>query len=312
MVTISQFAKDFGLKPYYVSPECRDKSITVIEVDRPGLELSGFFEYHQKSRLVLVGKKEIAYLAHMTEESAYQAFLQICAPETPGIIVCHGQVIPETVIKAAEKKQCAIYGTEVETSAFEADALNYLSEKLAPKTSLHAELLEIFGAGTLLIGSSGIGKSEISLDLIKKGHILVADDKVDIYNVRDRLEGAAPRMIYGMMEVRGIGIINVARMFGINSLKNKTHVKYCIELVPFNPEEPIDRIGSMNKTMDFLGVKIPYIKIPVSAGRSISELVEVAITNFKLKEEGYDSASEFERRFDEMAKSGCSEKKDSK
>lgn len=310
MVTISQFAKDFNLKPYYVSPECQDKPITVIEVDRPGLELSGFFEYHQKSRLVLIGKKEIAYLAHMTEESAYQAFLQICANETPGIIVCHGQEVPNIVIKAAEKKQCAIYGTEVETSAFEADALNYLSEALAPKTSLHAELLEIFGAGTLLIGSSGIGKSEIALDLIKKGHILVADDKVEIYNVRDKLEGMAPEMIYGMMEVRGIGIINVARMFGINSLKNKTQVKYCIELVPFKPEEPIDRIGSLNKTMDFLGVKIPYIKIPVSAGRSISELVEVAITNFKLKEDGYDSAAEFEKRFNEMAKASSQEKKD--
>ncbi len=297
MFTIKDFADNFNLKPYYVSPSSLSKEMTVIEVDRPGLEMSGFFEYHQKSRLVLIGKKEIAYLSHMSEESAFQSFLQICASETPGIIICHGQPCPKILLDAAKKKECAVFGTEVETSAFEADALNFLSEKLAPMTSVHAELLEIFGAGTLLIGQSGIGKSEVALDLIKKGHILVADDKVDIYNVRDRLEGTAPNMIYGMMEVRGIGIINVARMFGINAMKKKTHVKYCLELVPFDPTEKMDRLGVSHQMKEFVGVKIPYLRIPVSAGRSISELIEVAITNFKLKEDGYDSAEEFIKKF---------------
>jgi len=309
VITIAEFAANFNLKPYYVSPISEKKTMKVIEVDRPGLEMSGFFEYHQKSRLVLIGKKEIAYLSHMSEESAFQSFLQICANETPGIIICHGQECPKVLLEAAKRKECSVYATEVETSAFEADALNFLSEILAPRTSMHAELLEIFGAGTLLIGSSGIGKSEVALDLIKKGHVLVADDKVDILDVRDRLEGSAPSTIYGMMEVRGIGIINVARMFGINALKRKTHIKYCLELVAFDPKEPLDRIGTSNQTEEILGLKIPYLKIPVSAGRSISELIEVAITNFKLKEYGYDSAKEFQKRFDQMAKQG-SDKED--
>jgi HPr kinase/phosphorylase len=294
--TIDELATHFSLKKEFASPTSLKKPITVIEVDRPGLEMAGFFEYHQKSRLVLVGKKELAYLSHMTEEAAYQAFLQICANETPGIIVCHGIKCPDVVLKAAEKKDTSVFSTGMETSAFEADALNYLSEKLAPRTSIHADLLEIFGSGTLLLGSSGIGKSEVALDLLKRGQVLVADDKVDILNVRDRLEGSCPDVLYGMMEVRGIGIVNVPRMFGINAIKRKAHIKYCIELVPFNPSEAYDRLGNQEQTIKFLDKEIPYLKLPVSPGRSMAEVIEVAITNLKLKEFGYNTAEEFEKK----------------
>lgn len=297
--TIKDLADHFGLKPVYTSPKSEAKAINVIEVDRPGLELAGFFEYHQKSRLVLIGKKEMAYLAHMLPEASYQAFLAICAEETPGLIFCHGVEVPSTVIKAAQKKDCAIYSSPVDTSEFEADALNYLSEQLAPRTSVHANLLEIFGAGCLLIGDSGIGKSEVSLDLIKRGHTLVADDKVDILNVRNRLEGSAPELIYGMMEVRGIGIIDVPHMFGINSLKRKAHIRYCLDLRAYNPSEPVDRLGNSGQTIEYLGIKIPYVMLPVSPGRSMAEVIEVAVTNFKLKDFGFDSSSEFEEKMTE-------------
>jgi HPr kinase/phosphorylase len=298
--TIADLAADFNLTPVQVSPEAAKKPITVIEVDRPGLEMAGFFEYHQKSRLVLIGKKETAYLAHMSEQAAYQAFLTICAEETPGIIVCHGLECPAVISKAAAQKNCAVYATQVETSAFEADALNYLSEQLAPRTSVHGNLIDIFGDGILILGDSGIGKSEVSLDLIKRGHVLIADDKVEILNVRGRLEGSAPDITYGMMEVRGIGIIDVPRMFGINSVKRKAHIKYCIDLKAFDPAQPVDRLGNMNQKIDFLGIKVPYVMLPVSPGRSMAEVIEAAVTNFHLKEYGFDSTAEFEKRMGEM------------
>lgn len=296
--TIGELAENFGLVTVVSSPKSISKKISVIEVDRPGLELAGFYEYHQKTRLVLIGKKELAFISHMQSFSAYQAILQICAPETPGIVICHGLPCPEEIKRAAEKKDCAVFQTLEDTSTFEADVLNFLSEKLAPKTSIHANLMEIFGCGTLMIGDSGIGKSEVSLDLLKRGHVLVSDDKVEILNVRNKLEGSSPAITFGMMEVRGIGIIDVSRMFGINAVKRKSQITYCVDMRLFNPKEVVDRLGSTSKTIEYLGVKVPYVKLPVSSGRSMAELVEIAITNFKLKDSGFDSAREFERRMD--------------
>jgi HPr kinase/phosphorylase len=295
-----QLSNHFGLKTYFSSVSSLKRKIKVIEVDRPGLEMTGFFEYHQKSRLVLIGKKEIAYLDHMEHSQALKVLEQICSEETPGLIVCHDMPCPPVILEAAKKKDCAVFGTEIETSAFEADALNYLSEQLAPTTSLHGNLLEIFGEGVLLLGASGIGKSEVCLDLIKRGHTLVADDKVDIRNVRNHLEGTSPEVIYGMMEVRGIGIINVPRMFGINALTNKTTIRYCINLVPFSASLPVDRIGNSTDQTTILDIKIPCVTLPVSPGRSMAEVIEVAVTNFKLKAYGYDSAYQFEKKLEEF------------
>lgn len=301
MFDILSFANHFGLKTHYASTTAVKREFSVIEVDRPGLEMTGFLEYHQKSRLVLVGKKETAYLAHMSYENAYKAFLNICSDETPGIIICHDLNCPKVILDAAKKKDCAVFGTEIETSAFEADALNYLCERLAPHTSIHGNLLRIFDEGVLLIGDSGIGKSEVCLDLIKRGHTLVADDRVDISNVRNQLIGETPEIIYGMMEVRGIGVVDVGRTFGINSLRKKSTIKYCINLIKFDPKTvKLDRLGTKAKYKTILDLPIQEIVIPVSPGRSIAEVIEVAITNLKLKESGYDSAYEFEKRLTEF------------
>jgi HPr kinase/phosphorylase len=294
--SITEFANHFELKPIFASTNSLSKSIKVIEVDRPGLEMTGFFDYHQKKRLVLLGKKEVAYLEKMTYEQAYNIFLQIFDVETPGLVVCHGIECPGVVIQAAKQKDCAVFQTNIETSTFEADALNYLSEKLAPCISIHANLLEVFSEGVLIKGDSGIGKSEVALDLIKRGHCLVADDKVEIRRIRDTLEGTAPGIIYGVMECRGVGIIDVARMFGINALKKKKRIKYCLELVKFDNNTTFDRLGNLDTYVEYLGVKIPLVKLPVSPGRSVAEVIEVAITNLKLKEAGFDTTKEFEKR----------------
>lgn len=291
----------FNLHVVFASATSLSRNVTSVEVDRPGLEMTGYFEFHRKTRLVLIGRKEMSYLERMSYEQAYEVFLKICSLETPGIVICHGLDCPGVIIAAAMKNNCSVFTTKTDTSEFQADVLNYLSEKLAPLTSIHANLLEIFGEGVLMIGDSGIGKSEVCLDLIKRGQTLVADDKVEIRNVRGLLEGQAPEIIYGVMECRGIGIVDVVHTFGINSLKRKVRIKYCIDLVKFDPKVNFDRLGSDEKT-SYLGVEIPYVKLPVSPGRSVAEVVEVAVTNLKLKEYGFDSRKEFEKRLDDFRK----------
>ncbi len=302
-VTILDLANHFNLKPLFASATSLQKEIKVCEVDRPGLEMTGFFEYHQKQRLVLIGKKELAYLSHMSYEDAYKVFLEIADKETPGLVICHDIECPGVIIAACMVKDTSVFTTKIETSAFEADALNYLSERLAPLVSIHANLMEIFGVGVLIQGDSGIGKSEVSLDLIKRGHSLVADDKVDIKRVRDTLEGSSPEIIYGMMECRGIGVISVSHMFGINALRRKVLISYCLNLVKLDSNTNFERLGNLkNETIDFLGVNIPVVTLPVSPGRSMAEVIEVAVTNLKLKAAGVDTANEFVKRLDEFRK----------
>ena len=310
MCSIITFANHFGLKQYYISEHSINHNINIPEVDRPGLELTGFFEHHQKDRLILLGKKELTYINSLEYEQAYKVMLELCNEEVPGIVVCHDLECPKAVMDAAIKNDVAVFGTEIDTSVFEADALYYLSEVLAKKTSLHANLLQIFGQGCLLIGPSGIGKSEISLELIRKGHCLVADDRVDIADVRGKLIGTCPETIYGMMEVRGIGIINVSRMFGVNSLTKRSHIRLLINLVPFNTEIPLERIGMKTDHYEILNESIPLIRLPVSAARSMAEIIETAVTNFKLKDDGYDTGYEFQKRLLEIQERRLEEKRE--
>ena len=301
MLTILDYASHFGFVTFVGSSESLHRPIRTAELDRPGLELTGFFDYHQKDRLILLGNKEFAYLEKIDANKQIAVFDKLCNDRVPGIIICQGKTCPEVLKEVATKKQVAVFGTAQRTGETYSDSLTYLSEKLAPRTSLHACLLEIFSEGVLLMGKSGIGKSETSLELIKKGHCLVSDDKVDISLVRDKLIGRAPDLILGMMEVRGIGIIDVPRMFGINSLKESARINFAIKLVPFSERLQVERIGMQTEHIEILDEKVPCITLPVSAARSMAEIIEAAVTNFKLKRYGYDSAYEFEKRVRELS-----------
>ena len=203
-------------------------------------------------------------------------------------------------MRAAKETNCPIFSSDADTSRLSSDMYIYLAEALAPKTAVHACLMEIYGIGVLILGESGIGKSEISLDLIKKGHRLIADDRVDIRDVRGKLIGTCPESIYGMMEVRGIGIIDVTRMFGINSLSKSEKISFVVNLVSFDKREPLERVGMKTDRYEILGEFVPMVKLPVSAARSMSDIIEAAVTNFKLKDYGYDTGYEFQRRLTEL------------
>ncbi len=300
MLKIIQLANHFGLSCINGSQQSLSRPISRIQVDRPGLEISGFFEYHMKDKLCLIGNKEIALMKTLDDKLIYQNVKKIADPACPGIIFCQGNKVPKPFLKACQENDCPLFMSKQTTSNLLQQIISYLSDKLAATTSMHAQLLQIFGAGVLFIGESGIGKSEVSMELIKKGHRLVADDKVNIKEIRGQLVGEAPALLRGMMEIRGIGIIDITKMFGINSLSYQSVINYAIELVPFEKANKIERFGIKTEYLNILKSKIPIITLPVSAARSMAELIEAAVTNFKLKDQGYDSSFEFEKRMHEL------------
>jgi len=302
MVTMTDLAAHFGLKTIVGSPSALSRPITIAEVDRPGIEIMGFFKNHEYSRISLIGNKEMSVINSMKKDELVKNFTKLCDPKCPGIIICQGLKCPEALLEVAKKKDFPLFETSMGTSTFSFAILEYLSYKLAPHTSIHACFLEIYDVGTLLIGESGIGKSEISLDLIKRGHRIIADDMVDISLVRGELIGKCPDVLKGMMEVRGIGVIDVSRMFGINSIMQSSAIDAAINLVSFNKDRPMERLGAKNDHIEILGVKKPLVELPVSAARSMAQIIETAITNLKLKDFGYDSSYEFQRRFMELGR----------
>ena len=300
MLTSLDLATHFGFKVISGDMRALSRPVKVPKLDRPGVELLGIFHFQEKERIMLIGNKEIAIIKDSDPDFIYHNCLRIFAPECPAIIITQGNACPDCLMKAARDNNAPLFSTAADTSTLSSDMYVYLSEALAPKTAVHACLLEIYGIGVLLLGESGIGKSEISLELIRKGHRLVADDRVNISDVRGKLIGTCPESIRGMMEVRGIGIINVSRMFGVNALADKSSIKLVIDLVPFKKEEPLERVGMKTDRYEILGETVPLIRLPVSAARSMSEIIETAVTNFKLKTSGYDTGYEFQRRLSEL------------
>lgn len=300
MLTSLELANHFGFNVINGDLSALQRQVKIAKLDRPGVELLGIFHFHEKERIMLIGNKEIALINDSDPDFIYHNCLKIFVPECPACIITQGNTCPEPVLRAAMQVNAPLFSSNQDTSTLSSDMYVYLSEALAPKTALHAVLMEIYGIGVLILGESGIGKSEISLDLIRKGHRLIADDRVDISDVRGHLIGTCPESISGMMEVRGIGIINVERMFGVNALAEKSRIRLVIHLIPFKKEEPVERIGMKTDQYEILGETIPLIRLPVSAARSMSEIVETAVTNFKLKDYGYDTGYEFQKRLSEL------------
>lgn len=300
MLTSFDLANHFGFNVINGDVTSLQRTVKIAKLDRPGVELLGIFHFHDKDRIMLIGNKEIALVNDADPDFIYHNCLKLFGPECPACIITQGNLCPEPILRAAKEMHAPLFSSNQDTSTLSSDMYVYLSEALAPKTALHAVLLQIYGIGVMLLGESGIGKSEISLELIRKGHRLVADDRVDISNVRGHLIGSCPESISGMMEVRGIGIINVERMFGVNALASSCRIRLVINLIPFKKDEPLERIGMKTDRFEILGESVPLIKLPVSAARSMSEIVETAVTNFKLKDYGYDTGYEFQKRLNEL------------
>ena len=296
-VTVKMLVDRLKLKVVYGKKELLGKPITTADISRPGLEMAGYFDYYSPERLQLVGMKEWTYLKTMTANNRYSVFANIFRKETPAVIVARGLEIPEEMLQAAKENGVAVLQGRNSTSSLSGDMSWYLNSQLAERTSVHGVLVDIYGMGVLIQGDSGIGKSETALELVKRGHRLVADDRVDVY-AKDEgtLWGEPAEILLHLLEIRGVGIIDVMSLYGASAVRNSSQVQLAIYLENFEDGKVFDRLGNGNEEIELQGVKIPPVRIPVKTGRNVSVVIEAAAMNYRAKQMGFDATKTFEER----------------
>lgn len=300
-ITVRDLIDKLRLKVVYGNESLFEKEITTADISRPGLEMTGYFDYYTPERIQLVGMKEWSYLIKMTSHNRHQVLRKMFQPETPVIIIARDLEIPEEMLRAAEEKQIAILSSRVPTSRLSGELSSYLDSLLAERTSVHGVLMDIYGMGVLIQGDSGIGKSETGLELVKRGHRLVADDRVDVF-ARDEMTlwGEPAEILRHLLEIRGVGIIDVMSLYGASAVKDSSQVQIAVYLENYTKEQTYDRLGNNAEEIEFCGVTIPRIRIPVKTGRNISIVIEAAAMNYRAKEMGYDATKTFEDRLTQL------------
>ena len=302
MISPESFAGALGLTVLSPAPP-RGIDIGVADVCRPGLQFAGYFDIFANERPQVIGKSEMAYLVSLPEDVFEARLEKYFSYPIPCIVVTRGMSCPDRLRLKAQEHGVPIYSTQDVTSAFNTRAITYLSEALAPRTSVHGVLLEVFGVGVLITGESGVGKSECRLELIKRGHLLVADDVVDVTRLGGKLRGEAPEIVRDFMELRGIGIVNIKSIFGVGAVMRRKVIDTIVNLEMWRPDKEYDRLGNQDRTREILGVQVPVIEIPVSMGRNLALIVEIAARNWRLRSEGYDALGELDERL--MKSYGC-------
>lgn len=282
-----------------------DRDVFVAELNRPGFELAGFFKHTDFRRIILFGEKEMAFVSEMSKEAQLACFSKLANDETPCIIIAKGYKCPEILKNIALKREFPIFETKQATGRVSIDLTGVLDEALAAETLIHGVFLNIYGKGVVIRGDSGIGKSEIALELIKRGHFLIADDAIELYHIGQGIVGKAPEVLKNLLEIRGIGVIDVSKMFGVASVLAKDNVDLIIQLERWLPSREYTRIGieEDDATEDILSVPIPKMVVPVTGGRSMSAIIEAAVMNMQLKDSGFDSSKEFVNRILDNIKS---------
>ena len=295
-VKLKNLIRDNRIVHVYQGEQCvDDKKLSVSDIYRPGLELTGYFDFYPKQRIQLLGRTEISYAARLDHESRERVFNKMCTPETPCFLISRSLPVPEELKAAADKNNIPILQSPESTTYVSSILTDYLRERLAKRMSIHGVLVEIKGMGVLLTGASGVGKSETALGLVHRGHRLIADDRVDAYQKdHDTVMGEAPKILRHLMEIRGIGIIDVMNLFGAGAVKNRTEIQLVIKLVNWDNNANYDRLGFNEDTREICNVPIPQITIPVTVGRNIESIIEVAAMNFRAKKMGYDATKVFD------------------
>ncbi len=264
---------------------------------RPGLQLTGYWDFFAYERPQLFGKVEMAYLNTLDEETLNARLNTFFSFRLPCVIVCRDLPIPKPMLDCARKRSVPVYKTAENTVKLEMDIINYLNTALAPMRTVHGVLVDVYGVGLMITGNSGVGKSEAALELVKRGHRLVADDVVEVRRVSDsRITGTAPENIRHLMEIRGIGIIDVYTMYGVASVIKSKSVDLVVHMELWQEGHTYDRLGLGSQTTTILGVQVPYLLLPIHPGRNIAIVLEVAARNLRLKQMGFNAAEELFRR----------------
>ena len=271
--------------------------IEASDVNRPGLPFAGFWEHFADERPQILGLVETSYLHSLDPETRKMRLQQFVSYDLPCIVICRRLEGMDDLIQMAAARKIPVYRSDVDTTKLVMDMIYFLNNHLAPRMTMHGVLAEVYGVGVLLTGESGVGKSEAALELVKRGHRLVADDVVDVRRVSEnRLIGEAPEMVRNLMEIRGIGIIDVATMFGIGSVMRSKSIDMIVHLEHWVEGKEYDRLGLDDKTHEILGVQVPWLLLPIRPGRNVAVVLEVAARNLMLKQQGYSAAKELEKR----------------
>ncbi|HET6266535.1 MAG TPA: HPr(Ser) kinase/phosphatase [Acidobacteriota bacterium] len=278
------------------------KRILFPKIQKPGLALTGFTEYVRPGRVQILGESELAFLAQLDPKRRAEVIHQLCQHDIACFIITRGLTPPVEIVRESEKNQIPLFVTPYVTAVCIEKMTAFLSDLMAPKTYLHADLIDVFGLGVLLTGNSGIGKSECALDLIVRGHRLVSDDIVIIKKTTDTiLVGTSPDLIRYHMELRGLGVINIKDLFGISAISLYQKIELVVSLERWQHDVEYDRLGLDENRYEILGVDLPLVRMPVAPGRNIAILIEVASRNFLLRSQGYNASAQLARKVDEIA-----------
>ena len=261
--------------------------------------MAGYFNYYLTDRVQLLGKTELSFFAGLTEDERIDRMKRLCSPNTPAIIVAHEMEVPLELVAAAEIAGIPVLKTDIPTTRFSGMLTNYLSGRLAPMTAVHGVLVDVYGIGVLITGKSGVGKSEIALELVKRGHRLVADDLVEIRQVaKNVLIGNAPKLLEHMLEIRGVGIVDMMTLFGASAVKSDKRILIVIDLEVWDPDKIYDRLGIDDEKMKIMDSELTKLTVPVRPGRNLSVIIEVAAMDYRMKRLGVNAAEEFTKKLD--------------
>ena len=308
-VLLTTLVKEFHLEIEYAATDYEKIRLTVADVARPGLQLAGYYDHFEPMRLQVMGNVETSYLQKLSDEERAMTFDRLFSYRSPAVLISRDIAPDPQCIEMAQKHNITLLRSKVATSTIVSGIIAWLKAALAPSITRHGVLMEVYGEGLLLIGESGMGKSEAAVELLKRGHRLIADDAVEIRKISENaLTGTAPELIRNYVELRGIGIINVAKLFGMGAVKQENEINLVVNIVPWDQQKVYDRMGLEAQYTEILGVQIPMYTIPITPGRNLAVILEVAAMNNRQRKMGYNPAQEFaeqmDRHFEQSQKDG--------
>ncbi|WP_096436971.1 HPr(Ser) kinase/phosphatase [Alteribacter populi] len=307
-VTAKELIEEFDLELVNENDDIVFRAITTSDISRPGMEMAGYFTYYPAKRIQLLGKTEMTFFSQLSDEDKKDRMDRLSTYDTPGIILSRDMEAPPELINAANEVGVPILISKITTTRLSSQLTTYLETQLAPMTAIHGVLIDIYGIGVMITGSSGVGKSETALDLVRRGHRLVADDSVEIKQEHDGvLVGSAPDLIKHLLEIRGLGIINVMTLFGAGAVRNYKRIGLVIHLELWDQKKQYDRLGLDEEKMKIFDTEIPKITVPVRPGRNLAVIIEVAAMNFRLKRMGINAAQQFTERLNDVIEDGDKE-----
>lgn len=302
-VTVQELTNTLDVDLVY-GEEFASNKITSSEVSRPGLFLAGFNDFFPDERLQLIGRTEISYLNSLSAPDRLKQYKRVCRENPPAIVIARGIEVPADLGLVGQAMQVPILSARSKTSRVLANLTNFLEGKLAERFSKHGVFLEVFGMGVLLTGTSGVGKSETALELIQRGHRLVADDRVELYMVDElTLIGEAPEILQNLLEIRGLGIVDIMSLYGVSAIKRSKQLELIIDMVLDDGQIEYDRLGSQSQFDRIFDVQVPKIRIPVKTGRNLAAIIEAAAMNFRAQQMGFDATETFNKKLDALIQS---------